>query len=109
MYRLLVTGGAGFIGSNFVHHLVATTDAQVTVLDKLTYAASREALEGLPTDRVELVVGDICVSTAECAAGKTISPRPTNSLLPLDKLEATGFTPRDQREALAGYLDRLKS
>ena len=60
MDRLLVTGGAGFIGSNFVHHLVATTDAQVTVLDKLTYAASREALDGLPTDRVELVVGDIC-------------------------------------------------
>ena len=60
MDRLLVTGGAGFIGSNFVHHLVATTDAQVTVLDKLTYAASREALEGRPTDRVELVVGDIC-------------------------------------------------
>ena len=55
-----MTGGAGFIGSNFVHHLVATTDAQVTVLDKLTYAASREALEGRPTDRVELVVGDIC-------------------------------------------------
>ena len=49
------------------------------------------------------------VSTAEYAAGKTISPRPINSLLPLDKLEATGFTPRDQREALAGYLDRLMS
>ena len=60
MDRLLVTGGAGFIGSNFVHHLVATTDATITVLDKMTYAASREALDGLPTDRVELVVGDIC-------------------------------------------------
>jgi dTDP-glucose 4,6-dehydratase len=60
MDRLLVTGGAGFIGSNFVHHLVATTDATVTVLDKMTYAASRESLEVLPTDRVELVVGDIC-------------------------------------------------
>ena len=60
MDRILVTGGAGFIGSNFVHHLVATTDARVTVLDKLTYAASRESLAGQPTDRVELVVGDIC-------------------------------------------------
>lgn len=59
MQRILVTGGAGFIGSNFVHHLVRHTSAQVTVLDKLTYAASREALSGLPTDRVELVVGDI--------------------------------------------------
>ena len=41
MRRLLVTGGAGFIGSNFVHHLVEHTDVHVTVLDKLTYAASR--------------------------------------------------------------------
>jgi dTDP-glucose 4,6-dehydratase len=57
--RLLVTGGAGFIGSNFVHHVVRTTDHHVTVLDKRTYAASREALAGLPADRVELVVGDI--------------------------------------------------
>jgi dTDP-glucose 4,6-dehydratase len=59
MNRLLVTGGAGFIGSNFVHHLVEFTDARVTVLDKLTYAASRESLDGLRTDRVRLVVGDV--------------------------------------------------
>ena len=59
MDRLLVTGGAGFIGSNFVHHVVGHTDARVTVLDKMTYAASREALAGLPSDRVELVVGDV--------------------------------------------------
>ena len=59
MDRVLVTGGAGFIGSNFVHHLVAHTDASVTVLDKLTYAASEESLSGLPEDRVTLVVGDV--------------------------------------------------
>jgi dTDP-glucose 4,6-dehydratase len=59
MDRILVTGGAGFIGANFVHHLVEHTDASVTVLDKLTYAATREALADLPADRVELVVGDI--------------------------------------------------
>ncbi len=59
MDRLLVTGGAGFIGSNFVRHVVDHTDAHVTVLDKLTYAASPEALADLPADRVELVVGDI--------------------------------------------------
>ncbi|MGZ6754831.1 MAG: dTDP-glucose 4,6-dehydratase [Nocardioides sp.] len=59
MDRVLVTGGAGFIGSNFVHHLVGHTDAVVTVLDKLTYAASKESLEGLPPDRVSLVVGDV--------------------------------------------------
>ena len=59
MHRVLVTGGAGFIGANFVHHLVEHTAADVTVLDKLTYAASEEALAGLPSDRVELVVGDV--------------------------------------------------
>ena len=59
MNRILVTGGAGFIGSNFVHYLVENTDFSVTVLDKMTYAASRESIEGLPADRVSLVVGDI--------------------------------------------------
>ncbi len=57
--RLLVTGGAGFIGSNFVHHVISTTDHSVIVLDKLTYAGNRDSLAGLPEDRVELVVGDI--------------------------------------------------
>src|SRR6476620_3924609 len=57
MSRLLVTGGAGFIGSNFVNYLVEHTDAEVTVLDKLTYAATPEAIDGL--DRVQLVVGDV--------------------------------------------------
>ncbi|WP_249423810.1 dTDP-glucose 4,6-dehydratase [Nocardioides coralli] len=63
MQRILVTGGAGFIGANFVHHLVGHTEARVTVLDKLTYAASEEALAELPNDRVELVVGDIVDAT----------------------------------------------
>lgn len=60
--RLLVTGGAGFIGSNFVHHVLGRTDAQVVVLDKMTYAASPEALAGLPGDRVRVVEGDVCDS-----------------------------------------------
>ncbi|MEV7529326.1 NAD-dependent epimerase/dehydratase family protein, partial [Agrococcus sediminis] len=42
MSKLLVTGGAGFIGSNFVHYAVANTDHDVVVLDKLTYAGDRE-------------------------------------------------------------------
>ena len=57
--RILVTGGAGFIGSNFVHHVVAHTDHTVTVLDNLTYAGNRASLDGLPESRVELIVGDI--------------------------------------------------
>jgi dTDP-glucose 4,6-dehydratase len=60
MQRLLVTGGAGFIGSNFVRWIVANTDASVVVLDKLTYAGNADSLSGLPEDRVKLVVGDIC-------------------------------------------------
>lgn len=57
--RLLVTGGAGFIGSNFVHYVVDHTDHHVTVLDKLTYAGNLASLEGLPLDRVAFVRGDI--------------------------------------------------
>lgn len=56
---LLVTGGAGFIGSNFVHHVIEHTDDTVVVLDKLTYAGNRASLAGLPEGRVRLVVGDI--------------------------------------------------
>jgi len=63
MRRLLVTGGAGFIGSNFVHHVLENTDAHVTVLDAFTYAASPEALEGLPEGRVRVVEGDVCDAT----------------------------------------------
>ena len=58
--RLLVTGGAGFIGSNFVHHTLAMeADHSVTVLDALTYAGSRANLASVQ-DRIEFVEGDIC-------------------------------------------------
>jgi dTDP-glucose 4,6-dehydratase len=56
----LVTGGAGFIGTNFVRHLVQHTDDQVVVLDKLTYASRRESVDSLPAARVTFVQGDIC-------------------------------------------------
>lgn len=59
--RIIVTGGCGFIGSNFVHHVVREhPDVHVTVLDKLTYAGNPENIAGLDPERVELVVGDIC-------------------------------------------------
>ncbi|MEV8182566.1 dTDP-glucose 4,6-dehydratase [Specibacter sp. NPDC078692] len=60
MLRLLVTGGAGFIGANFIHYVMAHTDLQVVVLDKLTYAGHESSLAGLPTDRFRFVKGDIC-------------------------------------------------
>lgn len=59
MSKILVTGGAGFIGSNFVHYVLANTEDSVTVLDSLTYAGNRASLDGLPSDRFELVIGDI--------------------------------------------------
>ena len=59
MAHLLVTGGAGFIGSNFVHHVLDHTDHRVTVLDALTYAGNRSSLTGLPEDRFAFVHGDI--------------------------------------------------
>ena len=59
--NIIVTGGCGFIGSNFVHYVVDHhPDVHVTVLGKLTYAGNPENIAGLPEDRVELVVGDIC-------------------------------------------------
>ena len=59
--NIIVTGGCGFVGSNFVYHVVDNhPDVHVTVLDKLTCAGNPENIAGLPSDRVELVVGDIC-------------------------------------------------
>lgn len=57
--KILVTGGAGFIGSNFVHRTLATrADADVTVLDALTYAGSMASLAGVE-DRIRFVQGDV--------------------------------------------------
>ena len=60
--RLLVTGGAGFIGSNFVRRIIDGTFSgigQVTVLDKLTYAGTLKNLEMLPENSFEFIRGDI--------------------------------------------------
>lgn len=59
--HILITGGAGFIGSNFVRFLVAKQPKiKITVLDKLTYAGNEANLTGILEANVELVIGDIC-------------------------------------------------
>jgi dTDP-glucose 4,6-dehydratase len=67
--KLLVAGGAGFIGSNYVRHrLDSHPEDTVRVLDKLTYAGRRENLDGLPEERWELVEADIADREAVHAA-----------------------------------------
>lgn len=64
--RILVTGGAGFIGANYVKHVLAGKlggISRVTVLDKLTYAGSRTNLSNLSVGDFEFIEGDICDET----------------------------------------------
>jgi dTDP-glucose 4,6-dehydratase len=59
--KLFVTGGAGFIGSNYVRHVLTATDDEVTVFDALTYAGTTESLRDVWDDpRLTFVQGDIC-------------------------------------------------
>ena len=63
--RILVTGGAGFIGSNFVHYVLRERpDWHITVLDALTYAGNVKNVEGLDDNRFKFIEGNICDKAA---------------------------------------------
>ena len=67
--KLFVTGAAGFIGSNYVRHVLSTTDDEVTVFDALTYAGNLSSLDDVASDpRYRFVQGDICDRGAVTAA-----------------------------------------
>ncbi len=60
MKKMLITGGAGFIGSNFVHYTIKNRpEYKITVIDKLTYAGNTESLKHI-MDKITFIVGDIC-------------------------------------------------
>ena len=58
--KLFVTGAAGFIGSNYVRHVIEHTDDTVVGYDALTYAGNRSTMQDLDPDRFAFVHGDIC-------------------------------------------------
>ncbi|HTZ73153.1 MAG TPA: dTDP-glucose 4,6-dehydratase, partial [Candidatus Aquilonibacter sp.] len=67
--KILVTGGAGFIGSNFIRHVLANKDYAVVNYDKLTYAGNLSNLKSVAANpRYEFVKGDICDAAAVEAA-----------------------------------------
>ena len=126
--NIIVTGGCGFIGSNFVHYVVNNhPGVHVTVLDKLTYAGNPENIAGLPSDRVELVVGDICdaalldelVPGHDAIVHYVVNNHPDVHVTVLDKLTYAGNPeniaglPTDRVELVVGdicdaeLLDRI--
>lgn len=60
--KILITGGAGFIGCNFTHYIHNNTDYEITVLDKLTYAGDKDNLKGV-LDSINFIKGDILNAT----------------------------------------------
>lgn len=73
--RIFITGGAGFIGSALARHLIAESDAEICVYDKMTYAGTMTALEPVfLSSRFSFVLGDICDAAAVRSAIEAFRP-----------------------------------
>ena len=59
--KVLITGGAGFIGSNYVDHVLEVDSDEIFILDKLTYAGDMKNLEAAAANKnFHFILGDIC-------------------------------------------------
>ena len=70
MTTMIVTGGAGFIGANYIHYVLSRTDAHLVIVDKLTYAGNLESLAGvIGTQRVKFIFSlslSLCPCLVHC-------------------------------------------
>jgi len=91
---VVVTGGAGFIGCNFVRTALARGAERIVVLDLLTYAGSLENLKGLPGDRVFFVKGDIADAEAVARIYREHRPRALVNFAAESHVDRSIDTPR---------------
>ena len=85
--HILVTGGAGFIGANFVHWVARNhPQAHMTVLDALTYAGKRENLDGVPAANLTFVHGNICDAELVESLFSGLDQRSAAAVPPIDAI-----------------------
>ena len=103
--RILVTGGAGFIGANFVHWTLANRpDVEITVIDKLTYASDGTSLASVK-DRIAFVEGDMVDAIAETARDPARAKVRMASDVPLGRMAK----PQEIAETVAWLLSDASS
>ena len=85
--HILVTGGAGFIGANFVHWVARNhPQAHMTVLDALTYAGKRENLDDVPAANLTFVHGNICDAELVESLFSGLNQRSAAAVPPIDAI-----------------------